>query len=361
MKHLKTLLLFSLLICCLCGCQHSDKKAITASINQELSLLNSDDPVLISSYFENSTLLENLDQDVLPREIVDTLQLFYKDFSYSIGKIDIAKDKLHASVNLKLTTIDAQSLAKDFSSASMINQLQNQAAPSAVEYSLEDYFVTLHTVLTDHTYELVEHEYTITLTKHEDLWTLDPDSNLSNAMTGGFISASADPDLFTPEEVITLHFDTIKSFDSEQLNRFLSLNDLFSSDDEYKYEIAKAMAKQMLEHLDYEILSAENDGINATATVRVTTCDWNQIISQYSKQMTEYTATSQALADGFSARLTKAYDILLNCLNANTASTDSELVLTLVNNGTNWKLLMDDAFAEALLGNVDEAMKNIAT
>lgn len=360
MKRLMTLMLLGLFLLSFCGCQSSEKKAIKQSINETFNPLKSEDTELIASYFTDSVFLENLSKDKLPAEILDVFHLFFQDFSYSVEQITIADDDIHATALLKLKTIDAKSLAKDFAAKSITDHLESHAAPSAVEFGLEDYFFTLQSVLTDNEYDVLDSECTVHLTKVDDQWKVNQDETLADALTGEFITYAADPDLFTPEEIIALHFDMIKSFDTEQLNRFLSLNNLFSSDDEHKYKIAKAMASQILEHLDYEIISSYHDGINATAIVKVTTCDWNSIVKQCSEQVATYTSTSQALADGFSARLAKAYDILLTCISANTASTDSEITLTLINDGTNWKLQMDNAFAEALLGNVDEAIANIS-
>ena len=361
MKRLRFLLFLCLVLFLLAGCQTNEKKEISSCIEEEMNLLKCDDREAITALFSGSELLDDLGKEELPAEILDTFQLFYQNFSHSIKDIEIEEDSLHASALLLLKTLDAQSLAKDFAAQSIVKQLQNQAAPSLVEYSLEDYYFSLQQLLTDHDYEILESEYSVSLSKENGFWNMDPDPDLPNALTGGFITYAADPDLFQPEEIIALHFDTIKSFDTEQMNRFLSLDNLFSTDDEYKRTIAKALAGQILNHLDYEIIDVQSDGINASVTARVTTCDWNSIIRQYRDRVAEYTSTAQALADGISVRLTKANQILLDCINTNTSSADSEITLNLVNDGTNWKLQMNDAFAEAILGDVDEAIANIST
>ena len=119
--------------------------------------------------------------------------------------------------------------------------------------------------------------------------------------------------------------------------------------------------QMVLRDLDYAIIDAQNDGLTAQVTAEVTTCDWNSIIKAYQEDMAAYTATSQALADGMSVRLTKANQMLLDCIDANDSATSSTVTLTLENDGTNWKLKSDDVFVEAILGNIKEAVANTST
>lgn len=345
----------------LTGCRAREAKEIRTYIETEMELLKSNDTETISAFISDSGLPEDLDKEELPAKVIEVFSLFFQNFDYSIKQIEIDDTGEKASVLLELKTIDARSLAKDFTSQAIVKQLQNQASPSRVEYSLEDYYLSLQQLLIEQDYEILDSEYTASLTKKGEHWQFVRDNALENALVGGFVTYAADPELFMPEEIIALHFDTIKTFDTEQMNRFLSLDELFSADDEYKRTIAKALAGQILQYLDYTITGSENDGINASVTVEVTTCDWHSIIQEYTEDVTAYTSTSQALADGISVRLAKANQILLECINSNTSSAASETTLNLVNDGTNWKFQMDNAFVEAILGNIDEAVASVST
>ncbi len=345
----------------LTGCVSEDKKAVTDCIRNELDVLKTADPSNIAQHLSNSSLFEDMAADKLPSEVIDVFSLFFRDFDYDIKNVQVDEGSQKASAILRLETIDAKKLAKDYTSQSIIKQLQNLANPSQVEYSLEDYYLTLHDLLTVNDYKTVKNEYSVTLTRTGETWKLEQDSDLENALVGGFVTYAADPELFTPEEIVALHFDTIKEFDTEQMNQFLSLDELFSADDEYKRTIAKALAAQILQYLDYSITASENDGINAKVTMDITSCDSRGIIKEYQTSVADYTNTAQALADGISVRLTKANQILLDSINHNTSASTTSITLVLVNDGTNWKLQMDDAVAEAILGNIDEAVADIST
>ncbi|MGI6006967.1 MAG: hypothetical protein ACOX8E_05680 [Ruminococcus sp.] len=355
------LLLLVFLFICLSGCSNEKEEAVTDCIARELKPLKSSNTEEISSYFAQAGLLSDLPDEKLPEDVADVFLLFFQDFDYSIKDITISEDGSKASALLEFQTLDAKTLAKDFVSQTIETELQNQAMPSRVEYSLEDYYRLLGQLLQNNDYGTVKSEYTVSLTNEGGQWSVTRDEELDNVLTGNFVTYGADPDLLTSEEVIALYFDTIKSFDTEQINRFLDLDELFSADDEYKRTIAKALAGQILQYLDYSVTGSESDGITSEVTVDVTTCDWNSIIQKYREEVAAYTSTSQALADGMSVRLTKANQILLDCIDNNTSSSTTSVTLTLENDGTNWKLQTDDVFVEAILGNVREAVASIST
>lgn len=355
------ILFFLLLFFGLAGCSNEEKEAVSACIDKELEPLKSSDTSEISAYFSEAGLLSDLPDEKLPEDVADVFLLFFQEFDYSIKKISINEENTEASALLEFQTIDAETLARDFASQTVVKELQNQAMPSRVEFSPEDYYILLRQLLQDNDYGTVQNEYTVSLKNSDGEWSLIRNDDLENELTGNFAVYGTDPDLLSSEEVIALYFDTIKSFDTEQMNRFLSLDELFSADDEYKRSIAKALAGQILQYLDYSITSSQNSGTSSQVTVDVTTCDWNSIIQNYQNEVAAYTSTSQALADGMSVRLTKANQMLLDCIDNNTSSAVSTVTLTLKNDGTNWKLETDDVFVEAILGNIKEAVAGIST
>ena len=340
------------------GCQNKEKEAVSACIDQELKPLKSSDAEEISSYFEEAGLSQ---KGELPEDVAEVFLLFFQDFDYRIKQISFDEEQTRATALLEMQIIDAKTLARDFASQTIVESLESQTLPSRVEYSLEDYYLLLRQLLLDKDYGTEKCEYTVSLTRSGDEWTMKRDEELENVLTGNFVTYGADPELLSPEEVITLYFDTIKSFDTEQMNRFLSLDELFSADDEYKRTIARSLADQILQYLDYSVTDAQNDGLTAQVTAEVTTCNWNSIIKAYQEDVAAYTSTSQALADGMSVRLTKANQMLLDCIDANDSATSSTVTLTLENDGTNWKLKSDDVFVEAILGNIKEAVANTST
>lgn len=163
---------------------------------------------------------------------------------------------------------------------------------------------------------------------------------------------------FDPAQV---YLDTLKSFDMEQLTRYLSLDSLFSGDAEYKRSISQALSQQLLTYLDYQILeeSISEDKTTATVSMELTSCDCYSIMENYQEQVLSYAQTSQALQDGISGRLNKANDILISCIQNNTESATTTLEVNLENDGSGWNLKSDNTFSEALLGNISEAMDEV--
>ena len=100
----------------------------------------------------------------------------------------------------------------------MIKQIQNSASPASVDFSLEDCYLLLGNVLKNNDYKSITSDYTITLTRSGKTWNIDSPKSLSAAVTGNFSTYVADASLFSPSEIIAIHLDTLKAFDTEQLN-----------------------------------------------------------------------------------------------------------------------------------------------
>jgi len=349
-------------ICCLytlTGCGAKEVPAPVAVVEDELNQLKNSDTKTVTSSLANVELFPDAQSGAeTDPDILEVFTLFFENFDYKIT--DYTIDENTASVDVELTTIDAKVLAKDFLSQSIIKQIQGSAAPSAVTYKTQDYYLSLHKLLAQNDYDDVTIPYTFHLTCNEEEWQIDADEDLDNLLSGNFATYVADSDLFTPEEMVALYLDTIKGFDKEQMNQFLALDELFSADDEYKRTISKALAEQLLKYLDYNILDSTSDGVSAKVRTEITSCDCLGIIQNYTQQVNEYTATSQALQDGISGRLTKANQILVDCINNNTDSAATEITMTLVNNGVNWELKFDEALAQAILGNIGEAVQSVS-
>ena len=325
------------------------------AVSQELDYLvdsqtqSAEQKALLSNLFPADEKNEKTDL-----ELAQTFDLFFKDFSYTITQSAIKEGK--ATVYVDLTTIDATALAKDFIAQSIIKQIQGSATPSSVTFSSNDYYHSLYLLLSSKDYPTADSKCSINLTQTETGWQIDPHQHLADHLTGGFIDAVSNSNLFTPEEIATIYLDTIKAFDKEQMNQFFALDTLFAADDEYKRRISQSLTEQILKYFDYKILSSNVNGKTATVTADIISYDANSIIQNFSNQMATYTATSQALQDGIGGRLTKAYQVLTDCINQNTDTKTTQITLSLNNDGIIWKLTLDEALGQAILGNVQAAL-----
>jgi hypothetical protein len=360
----KWVLLFGLLslalISLLGGCKKSEKSQVKAAATKELELLEDLDDKTIETYISYQELYPS---DEAPQEVSskvrDIFPKFFEDFSYKLLDIKIKEDT--ARVTVRLNTIDAEALAKDYSRASMKKRIASSANPEGVEYSLEDYYLLLGELLDENQYETVENNCTLKLKKENDTWELEHSSSLDDQLVGGFVSYLEDPNLFSPEEIVEIHFDTLKEFDTEQLNRYLGIDSLFDADDSYSRSITQELTRQISDNFDYRILKEKDDGHTATVTAEITSYDAKSILNAYEKSLDAYLKSSQAFADGENGRLKKSSRLLLDSIKANKSSSTTKIELTLVNDGTSWKLQMDEDVAQAIVGSMGEAVEEISS
>ncbi|NCB92529.1 MAG: DUF1294 domain-containing protein [Clostridia bacterium] len=330
-------------------------------VQHELSLLKTQDSDTLEKYISYQDVFPSEVTDkTIPDDIESIFFNFFKSFSYKIT--DVTENDDTAQVSVSLTTLNGQELAREYSKQTLIKQIQISANPTNVDYSLEDCYLLLGTILNDNTLETETNEYTISLSCKDKIWSIDSPTDLESALTGNFAYYVSDVNLFSPSEIVSIHLDTLKNFDSEQLNRYLALDSLFSGDEEYKRKISKALASQLLTALDYTITSENLSSDRTTATVEteLTSCDCHTMMSQYQAKVMEYTNTAQALQDGISGRLTKANDLLIESITDNTATITTPVTIHLENDGSNWKLEMSDEMSEALLGNISEAVNEVS-
>lgn len=331
-------------------------------VEHELSRLNSVTPEVLEQILSYQDVFpaEHTDKTV-PDEIETIFSDFFSNFSYLIKDTSVKGNS--ARITVSLTTLDGHALAKEYSRRAMIKQIQNSANPSTVDFSLEDCYLLLSSVLQQNSFESITFDYEILLTRQGKIWSIVSPGDFESALTGNFASSVSDPRLFTPSEIVSIQLNTLKEFDSEQLSRYLALDTIFSGATEYKRTISRALAAQLLTYLDYSILSETilSDGTSASIEMELTSCNCRSMMEQYRTKVMEYTKTAQALQDGISGRLTKANKILISCISENTSSTTTPVTLRLFNDGTNWKLEMNDEIGEALLGNINEAIQEVSS
>lgn len=331
-------------------------------VRHELSSLSQQKKSAIAKTLDVHDVFPSADNEqTVPSDVTSVFADFFHDFSYHIR--DFSEQGNSASVTVSLTTPDGEALAKEYSRQVMIKQIQNSASPASVDFSLEDCYLLLDNVLKNNDFQSITSDYTITLTRSGKFWNIDSPKSLSAAVTGNFSTYVADASLFSPSEVIAIHLDTLKAFDTEQLNRYLALDALFASEETSNRSIVKAIAGQLLNCLDYSITSEtmSDDGKDASVDLDLTSCDFSSIVSSYQEQYTAYLNSSQALEDGTEGRQNHANDLLVNCITTNTKTSTTPVTIHLVNDGNNWRIPQSDEITTALLGNLEEALTTILT
>lgn len=329
-------------------------------IRHELSTLSSLDSKDVDQVVSYQDLFPSEDSDKsIPQSIRKLFVNYFDSFRYKILSVEEEGDTAVAKV--RLTTLDGQAVAAEYTRSALASQIQNTASPTGVEFSLEDCYLLLGSVLESNSFDTVTSDCEISLHCEGGIWKVSSSAEFMDAVTNHFAASVSDPYLLTPSETTQVYLDTVKNFDMEQLTRYFSLDNLFSGDAEYKRTISQALSQQLLTYLDYRILgeNISEDKTTATVSMELTSCDCYSIMADYQEQVLAYAQTSQALQDGISGRLTKANDILISCIQNNTEAATTTLEVHLENDGSGWNLKSDGTFSEALLGNISEAMEEV--
>lgn len=160
-------ILFSLTLLLISGCSFSERRAIRDAVDTELNQLKSPDAGTVENYISSQNLLPDSEDS---ENIADIFALFYKNFSYKIEKITVKENQATAQVRLK--TLNAKSLAKDFSIASLKRHIEQDAVPIDIEFSLRDSYLLLRDLLESKEYKTKTHSADIQLIKKNDTWEM---------------------------------------------------------------------------------------------------------------------------------------------------------------------------------------------
>lgn len=351
-KYLPVLLFFIVLL--LAGCATSAKAEVKKAVSDELDLLKNLDPDTTQKYISYEDLFADAkESSSVSPEIEEVFSLFFKNFDYKIMEVDVDKNSQQAAASVRLTTIDAKSLAKDFTSAHLREEiLKNASTGTDSNASVEDHYLLLGKLMKKKDYEKVESNCTINLVHQDDSWVIQKDATLENELVGGLLTYLSDPNILSPSETVSVYMKTLKDMDAEQMNTFLNLDSVLNSDDEPEKSIATALVEQVHNCFNYEVTKETDLGYTAQVTVSITSFDSDSILAVYQKQLDEYLDTAEAVIEGSEGRLAKSQEFLLDAINSNEATATSEVTLNLTNDGVDWNVELGNDIGKALFGNL---------
>lgn len=130
MKIVKRLLpafLFALVFL-MAGCSSMGKSDVKEVITSELDLLKNLDSEKTQEYVSYKELFPNTKDMELSAEVKEVFSLFFRNFDYKIQKIQVDKKQKTASASVKLSTLDAQSLAEDFAALKLKTEIEKAAS-----------------------------------------------------------------------------------------------------------------------------------------------------------------------------------------------------------------------------------------
>lgn len=344
-KHLLAFLMIILLSVFLCSCSQSAKAHAEKAIKKDLDLLKNLDSETTMQYISYQELFPDSDDSTkLSADIKEVFSLFFQNFDYKILGISVDSDEKNASAQLKLTTLDAETLASDFVSASLQEEILETASGKENDNgnSLEQRYLLLYKLLKNNTYSSVERNTSIQLnnlgSSSEPDWEITHSSSLENELVGGLITYLSDPDLVPPAETLTVYLKTLQEMDVQQMANYLGLDSILNTSDSAKNAIASALMEQFHSCFNYKISSTSVSGYLAEVDAELTTFDSDSILTQYEKELNTYLASADAVIDGSQKRYNKSHELLLDSIRNNQATITATATFHLINDGASWKL-----------------------
>lgn len=358
MKTVKYLLafFFVFLAVSVCGCSYSAKTSAEKAIKKDLDLLKNLDSETTMKYISYQELFPDSDDNTeLSDDIKEVFSLFFQNFDYRILNVSTDQNQETASAQLRLTTLDAQALARDFVSQSLQDEILKAASgdedTEENENSLEQRYLRLHKLLKNNSYKTVDRNASIQLINHGSSsnpnWEITHSYSLENDLVGGLITYLSDPDLVPPDETLGVYLKTLQEMDVQQMSNYLGLDSILNTSDPAKNAIASALMKQFYSCFNYKITDTSVSGYLAEVQADLTTFDSDSILSQYEEELNTYLASADAVIDGSQKRYNKSHELLLDSIKNNTTTTTANATFHLTNDGVSWKL--QDAGTE--LGN----------
>lgn len=358
MKTVKYLLafFFVFLAVSVCGCSYSAKTSAEKAIKKDLDLLKNLDSEITMKYISYQELFPDSDDNTeLSDDIKEVFSLFFQNFDYRILNVSTDQNQETASAQLRLTTLDAQALARDFVSQSLQDEILKAASgdedTEENENSLEQRYLRLHKLLKNNSYKTVDRNASIQLINHGSSsnpnWEITHSYSLENDLVGGLITYLSDPDLVPPDETLGVYLKTLQEMDVQQMSNYLGLDSILNTSDPAKNTIASALMEQFHSCFNYKITDTSVSGYLAEVQADLTTFDSDSILSQYEEELNTYLASADAVIDGSQKRYNKSHELLLDSIKNNTTTTTVNATFHLTNDGVSWKL--QDAGTE--LGN----------
>lgn len=358
MKTVKYLLafFFVFLAVFMCGCSHSAKTSAEKAISKDLDLLKNLDSDTTMKYISYQELFPDSENNAeLSDDIKEVFSLFFRNFDYKILDISVDQNQKTASALIRLTTLDAETLAKDFISASLQNEILETASgeenTDKNSNSLEERYLLLHKLLKNNSYNTAERNTSVQLINHgsssEPDWEITHSASLENDLVGGLISYLSDPDLVPPDKTLDIYLKTLQDMDVQQMANYLGLDSILNTSDSAKNAIASALMEQFHSCFNYKITDTSASGYSATVNAELTTFDSDSILSQYEEELNTYLDSADAVIDGSQKRYNKSHELLLDSIKNNKATITATATFHLTNDGASWKL--EDAGTE--LGN----------
>lgn len=346
-----TLMLGSIFL--LGGCGKSTPEKV---VTNELDLIQKLDEDTISSFVSYEDMMRGESENSsIEVETTKAVKLFFKNFSYKIEDVDTREKS--ATVQAKITNINAKELAHDLC-MSLLHKTLGILPDQEVPANMNDYFSLLDDILSENSYDLVTTEATFELAEAQTGWVIQETDTLEDQLVGGFITYLNDPELITPDEVTLTVFEDLDTLTPEQWIDYLDMADIFKTGSQLAAQIDLALATRIADSFSYEIGEAQVNSSQGTAVIPVTITSLNMpaVMKVYRESLTQYASSTESIRASDEDVANKAGQLLLDALDTQTDTLQSQIQMELTNDGTGWEIVLDETYTNALLGNLEDGV-----
>jgi len=329
-----------------------------SAVMKNLNSLKNLDTETIKYYLTNELFEDLTDNNpeivALPDESIEVFKHFASYIDFKI--LNSTHSDTKAAVKIQLTTINSEVLLKDFYKAALTHNIsQIIIGNEAPKNTATTYFTLLKNLLEQNTYETSVQTTTILLTKINGEWMINPTRELEDNLMGNFNTNAAIRHPLTPEETLEAYLDVIKEMTPDDLMNSFGLQHLFFQNSNSSGQIDLALAEQISNCFDYQVLESTINGTHATVTVEFTTFHLENILAAYNQKLFDYSQTSDAITDTFAQKGERIPAYFLDILQNNTETYTTTATITLENSGNMWYWEYTSDFIGILTGDLNAA------
>lgn len=283
--------------------------------------------------------------------------LYFRDFSYHIGKIRISGDSAVARVSL--THPDGRALARDLAlETARINASDLAGDAAAAAPGRADYAAILESLLSSHVRPPVTSEADIPLTRRDGRWSVDDGGAPIALLSGNLSEYLADPSLTAPDEILSVFLSVLETFTPQQWIAFLDISDIFLTRSEaLAPEVDLQYASMIAEHFSCRIDDCQIDGNTAVIQVSVTSVDLSAALSRFQDKLLSYASTADSITADEETAADASARLLLEALKETDETAVFHPSVKLAFSRTAWIPEFSEEMTDACLGGIADAIQ----
>ena len=253
---------------------------------------------------------------------------------------------------MEATGFDADALARAIRETQLRQEYNEKFSDTSTENHNEDtlssggqedkVFTLMKNALSDGSFQKTATRETLHLTKSKGNWTVVSDNALRTLLTGGLIEKLNDPDLLSPDDVLSVYLDRYKTMSPQEWAAELNSPNLFQTSSQDSEQLGDLYYQKAASVFKYTIDEVRTEGSVAQASIQVT------VVIAYAKTTDSITADDSALSS-------KSISLLREALEENADPKTVPVSIRLENSKSGWQIVDTSGLTNALLGDMTSA------